>query len=209
MKGKVLMPHDSPYIMSFSIGGLCLLESKVIAKAYTSSNDWSETRDLVIRENLLQARVISSAQRMLGEVIPRLRLLSEKELSLFRTSADQDQRYLLWLAICRRHAFIGDFYVQVVHERYLSLKEKVGTDEFNLFWEQKAVDHPEVDRISDLTKIKLRSVLFKMMREAGLITKDNYINTVMLSPLVQNMILMNNPNEMRWFTTIDNKGRRV
>jgi hypothetical protein len=48
-----------------------------------------------------------------------------------------------------------------------------------------------------------------MMREAGLITKDNYINTVMLSPLVQNMILMNNPNEIRWFTTIDNKGRRV
>ena len=76
----------------------------------------------------------------------------------------------------------------------------------SIFWEQKAVDHPEVDRISDLTKIKLRSVLFKMMREAGLITKDNYINTVMLSPLVQNMILMNNPNEMRWFTTIDNKG---
>jgi len=186
-----------------------LLESKVIAKAYTSSNDWSETRDLVIRENLLQVRVISSAQRMLGEVIPRLRLLSEKELSLFRTSADQDQRHLLWLAICRRHAFIADFYVQVVHERYMSLKEKVGTDEFNLFWEQKAVDHPEVDRISDLTKIKLRSVLFKMMREAGLITKDNYINTVMLSPLVQNMILMNNPNEIRWFTTIDNKGRRV
>ncbi len=81
-----------------------MLESKVIAKAYTSSNDWSETRDLVIRENLLQVRVISSAQRMLGEVIPRLRLLSEKELSLFRTSADQDQRHLLWLAICRRHA---------------------------------------------------------------------------------------------------------
>lgn len=186
-----------------------MLESKVIAKAYTSSNDWNETKDLVIRENLLQARVISSAQRMLGEVIPRLRLLSEKELSLFRTSADQDQRHLLWLAICRRHAFISDFYVQVVHERYLSLKEKVGIDEFNLFWEQKAVDHPEVDRISDLTKIKLRSVLFKMMREAGLITKDNSINTVMLSPLVQNMILMNNPNEMRWFTTIDNKGRRV
>ena len=117
------MPQDSPYIMSFSIGGLCLLESKVIAKAYTSSNDWNETKDLVIRENLLQARVISSAQRMLGEVIPRLRLLSEKELSLFRTSADQDQRHLLWLAICRRHAFIADFYVQVVHERYLSLKD--------------------------------------------------------------------------------------
>ena len=100
-----------------------MLESKVIAKAYTSSNDWNETRDLVIRENLLQVRVISSAQRMLGEVILAC------ACSLKRTVTVQDfcrsrPASSPLLAICRRHAFIADFYVQVVHERYMSLKEK-------------------------------------------------------------------------------------
>jgi hypothetical protein len=195
--------------MSFSLGGLNLRESLIAANAYLSSNDWDKARNLLIQENLLQARMISSAKRMITEIIPRLQLLSERELHLFRTSADQDQRHLLWLAICRRHAFIADFYVQVVHDRYLSLKETVGTDEFNVFWNQKAMEHPELEQISDSTREKLRSVVFKMMREVGLITKDKHINTVVLSSLVQNGILMDAPNELSWFTTIDDKGRRI
>ena len=209
LKGKVVMAFLELYIMSFSIGGLNLRESLIATNAYLSSNDWDKARELIIQENLLQARMISSAKRMLTEIIPRLKLLSERELHLFRTSTDQDQRHLLWLAICRRHAFIADFYTQVVHDRYLGLKETVGTDEFNLFWNQKAMEHPELERISDSTRNKLRMVLFKMMREVGLITKHNQINTVMLSSLVENNILMNTPNELSWFTTIDDKGRRI
>lgn len=203
------MAEDAPYIMSFSIGGLNLRESLIVTNAYLSSNDWDQARTLVIQENLLQSRMISSAKRLLSELIPRLQLFSERELHLFRTSPDQDQRHLLWLAICRRHAFIADFYTQVVHDRYLSLKETVGNDEFNIFWNQKEREHPELERISVLTREKLRTVVFKMMREVGLITKDNHINTVLLSPLVQNSILMNAPQELSWFTTIDDKGRRI
>jgi len=203
------MAEDAPYIMSFSIGGLNLRESLIVTNAYLSSNDWDQARTLVIQENLLQSRMISSAKRMLREITARLQLLSERELHLFRTSTDQDQRHLLWLAICRRHAFIADFYTQVVHDRYLSLKETVGNDEFNIFWNQKEREHPELERISVLTREKLRTVVFKMMREVGLITKDNHINTVLLSPLVQNSILMNAPQELSWFTTIDDKGRRI
>jgi len=203
------MAEDAPYIMSFSIGGLNLRESLIVTNAYLSSNDWDQARTLVIQENLLQSRMISSAKRLLSELIPRLQLFSERELHLFRTSPDQDQRHLLWLAICRRHAFIADFYTQVVHDRYLSLKETVGNDEFNIFWNQKEREHPELERISVLTREKLRTVVFKMMREVGLITKDNHINTILLSPLVQNSILMNAPQELSWFTTIDDKGRRI
>jgi hypothetical protein len=203
------MTEDAPYIMSFSIGGLNLRESLIVTNAYLSSNDWDQARTLVIQENLLQSRMISSAKRLLSELIPRLQLFSERELHLFRTSPDQDQRHLLWLAICRRHAFIADFYTQVVHDRYLSLKETVGNDEFNIFWNQKEREHPELERISVLTREKLRTVVFKMMREVGLITKNNHINTVLLSPLVQNSILMNAPQELSWFTTIDDKGRRI
>ncbi|MPN54027.1 hypothetical protein SDC9_201696 [bioreactor metagenome] len=48
-----------------------------------------------------------------------------------------------------------------------------------------------------------------MMREVGLVNKSNQINTVVLSPLVKNNILMNAPTELAWFTTIDDKGRRI
>ncbi|MDD3942667.1 MAG: DUF1819 family protein, partial [Sphaerochaetaceae bacterium] len=85
----------------------------------------------------------------------------------------------------------------------------VGAEEFNLFWTQKSVIHPEIERISDLTREKLRTVLFKMMREVGIISKDNRINTVVLSPMVQSFIRSTDANEQYWFTTLATNGRRV
>jgi len=203
------MANDVPYIMSFTSGGLSLRESLIVTDVFLSGNDWAQARKLIIQDNLLQVRMINSAKRILSEIIPRLQLFSEQELHFFSTSTDQDQRHLLWLTICRRHAFIADFYTEIVHDRYLSLKETVGMDEFNLFWNQKMLEHSELENISESTRKKLRSNMFKMMREVGLITKNNHINTILLSPLVLNSILTYAPQELSWFTTIDNNGRRV
>ena len=203
------MVYDEPYKMSFSIGGLNLRESLIVANANIGFKDWDLARKMILEENLLQSRMTSSSKRMLGEVIPRLKAFTEEELKAFLTAPDQDQRYLLWIAICRRYQFIADFCIEVLHERYLSLKETVGVDDFNIFWEQKSLSHPEVERISDQTKIKLRSVLFKMLRDVGLLTKDYHINTVVLSPLVKSFIRASDTNAFVLFTTIDEHGRRI
>lgn len=203
------MGLDSPYIMSFSSGGLCLRESVILTRSYFDLMDWKAARKHVLDKNLLQARMVSSARRTIGEVIPRLQKLSNDELAYFISAGEQDQRSLLWLAICRRHRFIADFMVEVVHERYVSLKDKVGTEEFNLFWMQKAVTHPEIEKISDSTREKLRTVLFKMMREVGIISKDNRINSVILSPPIQRLLQSGDAHEQLWFTTTDTNGRRV
>lgn len=210
-KGKVVMAFLEPYIMSFSIGGLNLRESLIIANAHVAAagNDWLVTRKLVLEDNLLQSRMVSSSKRMVGEVIPRLKTFSEEELLIFVSAPDQDQKYLLWIAICRRYQFIADFVREVLHDRYMSLKETVGIDEFNLFWVQQALIHPEVERISDLTKKKLQNVLFKMLREVGLLTMDFHINTVILSPLVKSFIRASDTNAFLYFTTIDENGRRI
>ena len=203
------MGLDTPYIMSFSSGSLCLHESLILTRTYLDLRDWQLARRHVLEENLFQSRMASSAKRTVGEVLPRLKIFSEDELSYFLAAGEQDQKHLLWLAICRRHRFIADFMEEVVHDRYVSLKDTVGAEEFNLFWTQKSVIHPEIERISDLTREKLRTVLFKMMREVGIISKDNRINTVVLSPMVQSFIRSTDANEQYWFTTLATNGRRV
>lgn len=205
------MGYEEPYKMSFSIGGLNLRESLIIANTYSyaADSDWTFARNIVLEENLLQSRMVSSSKRMVGEVLPRLKSFSEKELHTFISASDQDQRYLLWIAICRRYQFIADFCREVLHDRYLSLKETVGIDEFNIFWSQQAIIHPEVERISDLTKNKLRYVLFKMLQEVGLLTRAFHINTVVLSPLVKDFIRVSDTNAFQYFTTIDENGRRI
>ena len=195
--------------MSFSSGGLCLHESLILTRSYFDLQDWKAARRHVLDENLFQARRASSAKRTVGEVLPRLLTLSEDELSYLISAGEQDQRHLLWLAICRRHRFIADFMVEVVHDRYVSLKDAVGSEEFNLFWMQKSVTHPEIEKISDSTREKLRTVLFKMMREVGIISKDNRINSVILSPQIQSLLQSGDAHEQLWFTTTDTNGRRV
>ena len=132
--------------------------------------------------------------------------MSEEEMQLFCTGNDQDQRHLLWLAICRRYEFIRDFYQQIVQGHWRALKERVTNDDFNLFWAQKRVDHPEVERISNLTKEKLRSVVFRIMREVSLISKDNHINNVVLSSAVHDLIIATDSSQLSLFTTLDSQG---
>ena len=49
------------------------------------------------------------------------------------------------------------------------------------FFNQKAEWHDELDRIAHATQVKVRQIIFKMMREAGLLTEDHIINPVVLS----------------------------
>lgn len=203
------MGLDTPYIMSFSSGGLCLHESLILTRTYLDLRDWQLARRHVLEENLFQSRMASSAKRTVGEVLPRLKTFSEDELSYFLAAGEQDQKHLLWLAICRRHRFIADFMEEVVHDRYVSLKDTVGTEDFNLFWTQKSVSHPELERISDSTREKLRTVLFKMIREIGIISKGGQINTLVISPMIQSFLQSTDTNERYWFTTLNSNGRRV
>lgn len=200
------MTLEKPYVMSFSLGGLNLHESLIVANAYLLSHDWDQVRDVILKENLFQTRMASSSKRLLNEIISRIRQMSEEEMQLFCTGNDQDQRHLLWLAICRRYEFIRDFYQQIVQGHWRALKERVTNDDFNLFWAQKRVDHPEVERISNLTKEKLRSVVFRIMREVSLISKDNHINNVVLSSAVHDLIIATDSSHLSLFTTLDSQG---
>jgi hypothetical protein len=63
----------------------------------------------------------------------------------------------------------------VVLYNYKNLKKVVNKDEFDIFFNQKSLTHPELDKITELTRNKLRSVMFKNMREAGIIDKSGLI----------------------------------
>ena len=156
------MIRKTPYVMSFSLGGLNLHESLIVANTYLEYRDWDQVRQVILQENLFQSRMASSSKRLLSELVGRIRLMSEEEMVFFTRSRDQDSRHILWLVICRRYRFIKEFYQQSVQNNWVSLKEHVTADDFNLFWAQKSVGHPEVERISILTKEKLNSCVSKV-----------------------------------------------
>ncbi len=180
--------NDDRYSMSFTTGGLFHRESVQLTALYLELGDWNSVRDRVIIENLLQTRTLNTLKRISREIISRLKTLSPGELEFLIEGNHQEQAYLLWLAVCRRYRFIAEFAVEVLRERYITLKTNLGYDDFDSFFNRKSEWHLEVDKIRPATRSKLRAVLFKILREAGLLTTKNIINAAMLSPRLLNVI---------------------
>ena len=176
------------YSLSFTTGGLFRLESEKLATLYLELGDWNSVRNKVITENLLQARTLNTLRRVCREVISRLKTLTPEELEFLVDCSHQEQAYLLWLAVCRRYRLIADFAVEVLRERYITLKSDLTHDDFDSFFNQKSEWHLELDEISPATRCKLRQVLFKILREADLLTTNNMIHAAMLSPKILDLI---------------------
>lgn len=182
--------------MSFTTGSLFHRESVKLAALYLELGDWNAVRDKVISNNLLQTRTLNTLKRVCREVISRLKTLSIEELNFLVEANPQEQSYLLWLATCRRYRFIADFAIEVLRERYITLKTDVNHEDFDSFFNRKSEWHAELDAIQPTTRNKLRQVLFRILREAGLLASNNIINAAILSPELLNAISHNNRRDV-------------
>jgi len=178
--------------MSFSTGGLFLRESERAVALYRDLGDWTTVRDKILAENLLRARTLSTLKRLCRELVSRLKTLSDRELGFLIECSRRERGYLLWIAACRQYAFIADFALEVLRERYITLKIDISSEDFESFFNRKSEWRPELDEITPATRNKLRQVLFRMLREADLVTADNMINAAMLSPGLLNAISPDN-----------------
>lgn len=169
------MNKDTQYAVSFTCGALLAPESVKVANVYAQCSSWEETRKLCLADNLLQAARTKTLQRLTQEIIGRLKTLKDDEL-LFLADADfSEQKYVLWLALCRRYALIGDFAREILHEFFASRKNSLTVDDYDIFFAQKALFHDELQKLSSATRRKIRQMLFSMMRDAGLIDREHRI----------------------------------
>ena len=167
--------NTSKYKLSFTAASLSISESIKIAEVYLGCKDWDETAQIVKEQNLLQSRTNSRTIRTLRELTQRLKKLSDEQLELLVEGDLQEQKYLLWYAICKTYSFIQEFAVEVLFEKFMSLNLELTELDYEAFFNRKADWHEELETITVTTKTKLKTVIFRMLRESGLITDDNRI----------------------------------
>src|SRR5690606_6378327 len=173
--------------------------------------DWKAVSDRVIGSNLLQSRTVTSLKRQAREIVSRLETLHDQEVEYLNSASGQEQAYLLWLAVCRRYPFIADFAVEVLRERYIALNATLSNEDFESFFNRQAEWHEELDSITDSTRAKLRQVLFKIMREADLLTDSNFINAALLTPSFVEMVAQTDRTQLAYFPAFEARSeeRRV
>lgn len=187
------------YKLSFVGAGLSISGSTKIAEVYVQLRDWEAVKDKVKGENLVQARTQRSVQRVFQELAPRLQQLTDEQLELLVEGNYQEQKQLLWYAICKRYAFIGEFATEVLHEKYLSLDYELTEFDYEAFFNRKADWHAELDQLTATTKTKIRTVLFRMLREAGLISKEHVIIPAVFSRRIVELLRADSAEWLRIF----------
>ncbi len=189
------------YSMSFTTAALLYRESLLLANLYAQTEDWAAVRARVVAANLLQMRTANASQRICREGISRLKQLTAAELLLLNDAAPGDQRYLLWLAVCKRYRFIYDFAVEIVQEKYLRLDLQLALSDYDLFFERKAEWHPEVAGVAPATRSKQRQIVFKTMREAELVDASLRIVPALPAPHLAAAIAADDPQHFALFPT--------
>lgn len=192
------------YELSFTTGTLLEHEVLILSRLWPEHRDWDEVKKAVAEGNLFQVRSTASQTKLLASALKRVSALTKEELETFPNLLSSERVHLLWAAACRRFSLIGEFAEEVVRDRFLALAEKVTYEDYDQFFHLKAAWHPELENISRSTATKLRSNIFAMMREAGLITKDGTFETILFSPRVTDFLTANNPNDLRFFPVRDN-----
>ena len=169
------------YLLSYTACPMRRPESVILARAYLDCVNWDEVRRQCLEDDILMLRFESSRKRISSELIKRLKTLSGAELAaLAHNDETAAQTALCWIAISRTYEFIRDFVEQVVATRWEQGKGNLLIGAYEAFYEEASATHPELEKLAEATRPRLRNQLFQMLREAGFIDQEFNLHAYVL-----------------------------
>ena len=180
--------NNPKYSMAFTTCSLLNSESIQVAELYLEHKNWSQVSRIATDSNLLQYRTVSALKRTLSEIVSRLKLLSDEAINLLVNGYKEEKLQILWLAVCLRYPFIYEFSVEVVRKKYRSMQYKIEQFDFDAFFNSKMNYHESLENITGTTRKKLKQVLFKMMKEAEIIDRDDNVQASLLSEKIISVV---------------------
>tara|TARA_Y100001968_G_C19388376_1_gene734149 strand:+ start:274 stop:957 length:684 start_codon:yes stop_codon:yes gene_type:complete len=169
------------YRLSFVTGKAYINESSLILQNFFQNYDWKKTEESCLTSNILQFSSLNSTKRVLREISLRLKSLSDHEQEFFLKSNYVDQSILIWIAICRTYQFIGDFASMIILEKFNKYELKIMYSDFDFFYEEQLIFHEELIALKDSTRKKLKQILFRILKELNIISKNLEITPLMPS----------------------------
>lgn len=172
----------SDYSLSLSGASARKAEALITANLYLEMRDWKAVRKQIIDYNEYQLNAPSSVKRVSGELIKRLKTLSDEEVEFFAHSYGDDQLAMLWVSICRTYEFVSGLSRNVIVDRYARMVTDYTPGAYEAYFEEEAEFHPELLALTEESKKKMRNQVFRMLVECHLITEEGRITPLYPSP---------------------------
>jgi hypothetical protein len=155
--------------LSFTAISLGLREFEILIELYLDLGDWEKVSKEVINEDLFQQTSQASVIRQCREIRQRIQSLQKETLEDFIEWGPDERKFIAFLAICKTYPFVFDFVSQVLGEKLAIYDYQLQEVDFTAYWNDKLMEYPELDNITESTKKKIKQVLVRTLSEAGLI----------------------------------------
>ena len=162
------------YSLSYTAASLRRAETASLAEAYLNecSGNWDALRKMSVEDDLLMVKQESSRKRLTGELIKRLKNYTPAEMRALAGGVGSEAgNAIVWVGICRTYDIIAKFIVNVAAERWAEGTKSLPEGAYEAFIADESLLHPELEKLSEQTKARLRSQLYTMMREMGFVDK--------------------------------------
>ncbi|MBZ0328280.1 MAG: DUF1819 family protein [Altibacter sp.] len=147
----------------------------------------------------------NTGQRRLVAIKRRLKQFSEQQFQLFMSGDLNTRKKLAFLSVCKAHAFIREFVVEVLREKLLVYDYEISEGDYISFYRRKFEYHPEMELLTEQTEYKIRQVTFKILEQAGIINdvRERLLQPQLLSPEIVQVIVSDNEEWLKVFMLSD------
>lgn len=181
------------YNFAFTTGSLLYNESYIFIQAIGDTEEYLNNR-FVVDRNVLITNSESSRKLIKGELDKRLKNLDFDYLNNFLQFSEQDQKIVLFLAICKTYSIITEFALEVVYKKWVNFDNELSSYDFKYFLSAK-LSEEQLNTISSHSLYKLSQVAVRMFKEVGIFS-NNKLSTVNIS---QDLIDLLNRKGDSWF----------
>lgn len=150
------------YNFSFTAASLRLNDLRLVAIHKSNNTNIDSARELGNGKS-------STGKRILSELIKRLSFLTQGEIDILINGDLTSQKQIAFLAVCKTHAFIRDFVIEVLRDKFLMFDYQITNGDYLSFYRRKNELHLEMDNLTEITLNKIRQVTFKILEQAGII----------------------------------------
>lgn len=201
-RAKTAVVMSNKYCLSLTGAGTYKQEMVLLARAYLESGSWDAVRASVVDDNLLQLNTDGNRKRIGSELIKRLKTLSPEELEFLANSTGDDLSAIVWVAFCRTYPFMREFSNELIAERFARMKPDVTKEAYQAFVEDKMYEHPELARLTDASREKVKIRVFGMARDCGMLDRSGTITPIYPSPSFVSLIRRTDADDLSLFPKV-------
>lgn len=182
--------HEFSYDSDLIGGSLLVRESRVIAELLLLNADEEEWRQVIQTQNSLQKRSLATAKRQAGALRKRLERLDEPFWRALRDGDDELATQVAFVAALERNLLLVEFVETVLRDAFILQAESLAQYQWLDFLEDRAHRDPAIEGWTESSKIKMGQVVFRILREVGLLQKGRTLKLqhILVRPEV-NMLL--------------------